>query len=137
MSRLFRVLRLQENFDARQYDLNNDGHIGWSEFCLLWRQLGIAVQFSTAERMYITLEDPQASRLGRIASGLILATISVSAGAFVISTLPIMQEQPCPACAPVPRPLFVTIDTVCVIVFTIEYVLRLSCAIFTRSEVMN
>lgn len=140
MSRLFRVLQDDRTFDACRYDLNGDGTVGWWEFCVLWKDLKdeqLSVKLSTAERIFLTLEDPQASRLGRICSIFVLMTILVSSGGFVLSTLPSMQEQSCDTCAPEPFESFVWIDTVCVILFTIEYMLRLCTAAFMRMELTN
>lgn len=137
MSRLFRVLQDERQFDARHYDLNKDGTVGWWEFCVLWKEEQLSVRLSTAERIYLTLEDPQASRLGRLCSVFVLATILVSSGGFILSTLPSMQEQRDGSGAPVSLDTFVWIDTICVILFTIEYMLRLVTAAFMRMELTN
>eukprot|EP00928_Gymnodinium_smaydae_P073278 TRINITY_DN56514_c0_g1_i1.p1 TRINITY_DN56514_c0_g1~~TRINITY_DN56514_c0_g1_i1.p1 ORF type:complete len:783 (-),score=135.83 TRINITY_DN56514_c0_g1_i1:20-2368(-) len=137
MSRLLRLLQDDRNFEASQYDIDQDGTVGWWEFCILWKEERLAVNLSTAERIYLTLEDPQASRVGRITSIFVLMAIFLSAGSFIISTMPSMQRLPCPTCEPVPTEEFEYIDVVCVILFTIEYCLRLLTASFMRMELMN
>merc|ERR1719272_2673880 len=137
MGRLFRVLQIDRNFDATKYDLNGDGSVGWWEFCVLWKEEGLAVHLSAAERIYITFEEPNSSRLGRIASTVTLLAIGLSASTFIISTMPDMQEATCPSCKPEPFEIFAIMDVFCVALFSIEYVTRLVTAAFTRIELIN
>mmetsp|Transcript_9154 Transcript_9154/g.20382 ORF Transcript_9154/g.20382 Transcript_9154/m.20382 type:complete len:823 (-) Transcript_9154:84-2552(-) len=137
MSRLFRFLRQEREFSCKQYDMNSDGMVSWWEFCVLWKQEQLTVEFSLAERIHLTLENPEASRLGRLTSIFVLMAIALSAGGFIFSTLPTMQYQCCETCAPKPKPIFSRIDTVCVILFTIEYMLRLGTAACMRSALTN
>jgi len=135
MSRLFHVLGEDDRcFNAKAYDANGDGTVGWWEFCMLWKVEQPSVRLSLPERIYLTLENPEMSRLGRIVSMMVLTTIIISAGGFILSTLPSMQEQPCEGCEPEPFPEFSTIDTICVILFTIEYLTRLVTSAFMRME---
>jgi len=135
MSRLFRILGEDgDNFDAKDYDINRDGTVGWWEFCELWKEKQPSVRLSMPERLYLIFESPEMSKAGRFTSMLVLITISISAGSFIVSTLPAMQAQPCDTCEPEPLPAFDIIDTVCVILFTIEYLIRLLTAAFMRTE---
>merc|ERR1719321_1213722 len=136
MGRLYRVLQTEKTFEARRY-LNGDGSVGWWEFCMLWKEEHLAVRLSTAERIYITFEEPNSSRLGRIASTVVLLAIALSAASFIIATMPDMQESSCAGCKPEPFPIFDTLDFVCVMIFTVEYLTRLITAAFTRIELIN
>eukprot|EP00930_Biecheleria_cincta_P025572 TRINITY_DN18194_c1_g1_i1.p1 TRINITY_DN18194_c1_g1~~TRINITY_DN18194_c1_g1_i1.p1 ORF type:complete len:831 (+),score=143.95 TRINITY_DN18194_c1_g1_i1:201-2693(+) len=137
MCRLRRVLQDDSEFDAKQYDLNSDGIVGWWEFCILWRKEQFVMRLSRWERIFLTLEDPVRSRLGRLTSLAVLLAILLSATSFIVSTMPTMKYQQCPDCEPIPLEIFETMDTVCVALFTIEYLLSLSCSAFTRTELVN
>mmetsp|Transcript_26681 Transcript_26681/g.58657 ORF Transcript_26681/g.58657 Transcript_26681/m.58657 type:complete len:760 (-) Transcript_26681:89-2368(-) len=137
VSRLYLLLQDHREFDAKHYDINGDGTVGWWEFCLLWKDEKLAVHLSLAERIHLTLEDPQASRLGRVTSIFILCAIFVSALSFILSTLPMMEEQLCDICEPEPFAEFAWIDTACVVIFTIEYLVRLVVAAYSRLELTN
>uniref|UniRef100_A0A7S4UCC9 EF-hand domain-containing protein n=1 Tax=Alexandrium monilatum TaxID=311494 RepID=A0A7S4UCC9_9DINO len=128
------LLQDERCFDPRAYDNNGDGTVTWWEFCVLWKEEQPSVRLLLPERVYLTMENPEMSKLGRILSWLVLTTIFISAGAFILSTLPVLQESPCEKCEPEPLPEFSHIDTVCVIVFTIEYLVRLVTAAFMRTE---
>lgn len=145
MVRLFRVLKDNEHFDAVEYDKNENGKVGWFEFCSLWKERGIYVRLTLAERIFLTLEDGDRSILGKIWSVLIFIAILVSTGSFIVSTLPEMQQQ-CPVygspeyletCKPHPKEFFKTIDLVCVVLFSVEYLVRLVLSAFMRSELVD
>lgn len=141
MSRLFYLLQEPRTFDARIYDINGDGIVGWWEFWVVWKEKDKPhIHMTTMERIHLVFEDPQASRLGRILSIVVLVAIIFSAGSFIISTLPSMQERRdknCDECAPEPLEVFGYIDIVCVGMFTVEYVARLFTALFTRQELVD
>lgn len=137
MCRLRKVLQDDSEFDAKQYDLNSDGTVGWWEFCILWKKEQFVIRLSKWERIFLTLEDPVRSRLGRLTSLAVLLAILLSASSFIVSTMPTMKYQQCPDCEPIPLEVFETMDTVCVALFTIEYLLSLSCSAFTRTELIN
>lgn len=137
ISRLFILLRDNREFNAKAYDLNGDGVLGWWDFCNFWQEESLKVKYSLAERIFITLEDPSSSRVSRITSIFVLLAIVLSAGSFVLSTLPDMQWQRCSRHEPEPKPIFDTIDTICVLLFTIEYILRLVTSAFMRVELLD
>jgi len=137
MARVLRITDAKRTFDARRYDTRGDGTAGWWEFCVAWKEENIRVRYTLAERVFLTLEDPQASRLGRICSVIVLLAILLSAGSFIISTLPELQTWPCPSCEPEAHEAFEWIDTVCVILFTVEYALRLLTASAMRMQLIN
>ncbi|CAJ1362298.1 unnamed protein product [Effrenium voratum] len=89
---------------------------------------------------FLLLEDSSHYLLGRIISGFMFTVIMVSTVSFVVETLPSMQERPgecaellaagealtVEACEPVPWAIFSTLEAICIVIFTLEYVLRLS-----------
>lgn len=137
LGRIFRLAAAEQGFDARRYASRGDGTVGWWEFCVAWKEEKLSLRYSLAERIFLTLEDPQSSRVSRICSIIVLLAILASAGSFIISTLPDMQAQPCPRCEPEAHPAFEWIDTVCVVLFTVEYLLRLVTATVMRTELIN
>jgi hypothetical protein len=91
------------------------------------------------ERVFHTLEEPSTSILAKLVSIAVMLFIFISCGAFVIETLPSSNElaDDCALgvggtpdltqqCKPEPKSVFASIETVCVIVFSIEYALRMS-----------
>lgn len=145
MVRLFRVLKDERRFDLAEYDVNKNGRVGWFEFCSLWKERGVYVRLSLAERVFLTLEDAERSIFGKIWSVLIFVAIVISIFCFILSTLPEMQ-QACPKidapdfdeqCRPTPKWLFGTIDLYCISLFTIEYVVRLVLSAFMRTELVE
>jgi len=145
MVRLFRVIKDTDKFDAAEYDWNRNGKVGWAEFCSLWKERGVAVKLTFAERVFLTLEDADRSILGKIWSIIIFAAIFVSTGSFILSTVRSMQ-QGCPDfdspdydenCKPKPKEFFSKIDLVCVVLFTAEYILRLVLSAFMRTELVD
>eukprot|EP00931_Biecheleriopsis_adriatica_P065309 TRINITY_DN3987_c5_g1_i1.p1 TRINITY_DN3987_c5_g1~~TRINITY_DN3987_c5_g1_i1.p1 ORF type:complete len:797 (+),score=130.41 TRINITY_DN3987_c5_g1_i1:104-2494(+) len=137
MCRFCKVLQDSRTFDAKRYDQNSDGTVGWWEFCMLWKEEQFVVRYSMAERIFLTLEDPHRSKLGKLTSLLVLFAILMSAGGFIISTMPSMKYQECPTCEPKPFHEFEYMDTVCVLLFTFEYMLRLVTSAYMRSELIN
>jgi len=138
MVRLLRLLRSPGTFDIRTYGINNGGTIGWWEFCVIWKEEQLTAKLSNMERLHLTLEDPNSSRMARLTSVLVLCTILVSAASFVISTMPMMQKSSeCATCEPTPVDLFHKVDAVCVALFTVEYLLRVVSSAHMRTELFN
>jgi len=89
---------------------------------------------------FLLFEDSSHYILGRIISGFMVATIIVSTVSFVIETLPNFKDRPglcqellaagealtVKACEPVPRPIFSTLEAICIAIFSVEYALRLA-----------
>mmetsp|Transcript_32378 Transcript_32378/g.58839 ORF Transcript_32378/g.58839 Transcript_32378/m.58839 type:complete len:749 (+) Transcript_32378:133-2379(+) len=137
MCRLCKILRDERNFDAKEYDINGDGMVGWWEFSILWKQEAFDIKLSLAERIFLTLEDPHRSILGKLTTALVLGAILLSACCFIFSTLPSMQVQPCSGCPPEELKIFDLLDTICLLLFSLEYLLRVYTAAFMRTELMN
>lgn len=145
MVRLLRILGDDRQLDHRSVDTSANGFVGWYEFCSYWQKNQFQIRFSLAERVFLTLDDPGRSTVGKIASGLVFLFIFVSTLSFILSTLP-GRQVPCPldgepgfdpACVPKPQSYFNTIDMVCVFFFTIEYGTRAFLSGFTRSELLD
>jgi hypothetical protein len=155
MVRLFRFLHDDREFNAKSFDSNNDGSVGWYEFCSVWKKRKIKATLSLAERIFLTLEDSERSIVGKIVSVLVFIAIIISTLGFILSTLPSMRVQ-CPpkfvfdtdgrlslnpefdeACRPQARPVFQQIDFACVMFFSVEYGTRLVLSAWMRSEIVD
>merc|ERR1719316_2159581 len=79
-------------FDARTYDRNGNGSVGWWEFCSVWKEQKIRLKLTVPERIFLTFDDPQASKLGRLISILVILTIMVSSSSFMMATSPVFQQ---------------------------------------------
>jgi len=93
-----------------------------------------------ARRCFLLLEDSNRYIIGRIISAFMTAVIMLSTVSFVIETMPSVQERPAlclqlldagepltvSACEPAPPDIFATLELICIVVFTAEYVLRLA-----------
>jgi len=126
--RLFYVLGDEEGFQATDYDANNNGCVGWGEFSYLYNKRYIGIRWSICERIYRTLDDPESSILAQLVSIFVLLTITVSSLTFIFSTVPDMKDQ---------KDTFAIIEDVCLIIFTIEYCLRLCTVWAVRLEVLD
>jgi len=148
MVRLFKVLQQPQMAKMKTFataDANQNGSVGWYEFCSFWKQNDIRVQLSVAERVFLTLEDAERSILGRIISILVFSAILISTAGFVCSTLPGLQTS-CAlegdadyveGCKPDTQQIFQDIDLVCVIFFSIEYGTRVLLSAFMRLEIVD
>lgn len=85
-------------------------------------------------KLFVLLEDPNASKLGRVASFLMMTTILVSTLSFILETMPEYRVTPDTCipnrltvadCEPKPLEIFHHVETVCIGIFTLDYVLRL------------
>mmetsp|Transcript_65359 Transcript_65359/g.181752 ORF Transcript_65359/g.181752 Transcript_65359/m.181752 type:complete len:895 (+) Transcript_65359:64-2748(+) len=92
-------------------------------------------------RVFLTLEEPSASLVGKVLSFVLLATILVSTVAFILETMPGFNytDAACTpsnltveACTPRPHKSFYAIEVVCIIIFTIDYVTR-ACTVHAAS----
>jgi len=139
LGRLFYVLRDTEGFDARTYDQNGNGIVGWSEFVYAWKERKVTVRYSLPERIFLVMDDPQCCIFAKIVSVSVLATISVSSMCFILSTVPdpVFQDDFQNGEAPKPRAWFAEVEFICLIIFLLEYILRLSCCWAVRQEVYD
>eukprot|EP00937_MAST-01D_sp_MAST-1D-sp2_P004658 g4658.t1 len=96
-----------------------------------------------AERVFVFFDDANGSTGGRITAILVMLTIFFSTTAFVVETVPELRDDN-PACAPgvnmtatdcepVSRPEFYSMEVVCIIIFTVDYLARMFTVAFVRS----
>ena len=92
-------------------------------------------------KVFVLLDDPSASQCGHSISVLIMFLIVVSTTSFLLESMPQFKSRPAEcaerirlghvltteACEPRALPIFGWIETVCMIVFTIEYLGRVLC----------
>jgi len=135
--RLFRVLGMQEDFDASEYDIDNSGAVGWFEFVACWQRSRMTLSLSVYERIFFAMEEPDFCIAGRLISALLTTLISMSCLCFILGTLPDFKHSLCETCEPQQWELLETLEGVCVGAFTIEYAVRVATAPFSRSELLD
>mmetsp|Transcript_113798 Transcript_113798/g.332412 ORF Transcript_113798/g.332412 Transcript_113798/m.332412 type:complete len:865 (-) Transcript_113798:145-2739(-) len=87
---------------------------------------------SVRRKIFFVLEQPAASRLGRIVSSMLMATIIAVTASFIMESMPEFNSTPraCQEgltvtnCQPKPLKIFATVEMVGVLIFTVEYLLR-------------
>jgi len=132
--RFFFLLREPQQFNVKDYDDDGDGWVTWSEFFQIYRDQNITVSLSLCERIFYTLEDSDSSLFANIVSIVVLAVIVVSSFCFIFSTVAVFQILPEDGSEPKPMSVLETIDTVCLVIFCVEYVLRLATCWDVRTE---
>mmetsp|Transcript_71962 Transcript_71962/g.153884 ORF Transcript_71962/g.153884 Transcript_71962/m.153884 type:complete len:768 (-) Transcript_71962:81-2384(-) len=137
--RLFFVLKDPQGFDAKVYDQNRNGFVGWGEFCFVFKKRKIKIILSLSERIFLTFDDPDSSYLSQIVSMIVLLTIVTSSLCFILSTTPenAFMVEPESGEAPLARPFFKNIERVCLILFIAEYFVRLCTCWGVRAEVFD
>eukprot|EP00929_Paragymnodinium_shiwhaense_P097687 TRINITY_DN59311_c0_g1_i2.p1 TRINITY_DN59311_c0_g1~~TRINITY_DN59311_c0_g1_i2.p1 ORF type:complete len:981 (-),score=161.87 TRINITY_DN59311_c0_g1_i2:274-3216(-) len=86
-------------------------------------------------RIFMVLDDPSSSRWGKLVSLLIMAVITFVTASLILESMPGFNETPqeCGAggrlsvegCEPRPLPIFQSIETVGIAIFTTDYLLRM------------
>jgi len=135
--RLSLVLEEPVEFDPEVYDAKGGGFVGWEEFYFMYTKHQITIRSSLVERIHLTLDDPESSRLAQIISMVVLSAIMFSSLCFMLSTVPELQNRPEDGSKPVTKPVFEIIDRVCVLLFVIEYFARLTTSWGVRSELFK
>ncbi|OQR97318.1 Voltage-gated Ion Channel (VIC) Superfamily [Achlya hypogyna] len=79
-------------------------------------------------RIWLVLQDPTSSRLARVASLTLLVAVLVSGTVFVLQTEPAMTPY---------APALGVIETICMVLFSADFVVRLVCAPSTREFVLD
>jgi len=103
-----------------------------------WKEMGyVPTADNSRKRIFLLFEDPGASKISRYYSFLMILTILISTAAFIMESMPAFRETPddCLSstiltvenCEPQPLPIFMLLETVCVIMFTVDYIARASC----------
>mmetsp|Transcript_7975 Transcript_7975/g.20604 ORF Transcript_7975/g.20604 Transcript_7975/m.20604 type:complete len:771 (-) Transcript_7975:87-2399(-) len=131
--RMFFVLRDPLGFDARSYDDNGDGYVTWCEFFHVYTKRNMTIYVSIPERIFLTIDNPDTCKLASWVSATMLSTIIISSLCFILGTVPECQVEPIPSqCG-----IWKTIEDVCLMLFVIEYCLRLFTCWAVRSEIFD
>lgn len=143
-----------KEFVAR-FDANNDGNVDWEEFRdTLDEFVQEKGELNIFERIYIIFSEPSSCMVAKIISITIMTLIIISTTSFVLETMPSTKvrkssreccetytshatdeyvsaltnsSSTCP-CMPISDPTFMVVETICISVFTIEYLSRLFTA---------
>jgi len=126
--RLFYILGDDEGFCAEEYDENSNGFVGWGEFSIVFHNRAISIKWSLPERIYRTFDDPDSSILAQFVSIFVLLTITASSLTFILSTTEEFEKH---------EDFFQKVETVCLIIFCIEFLFRLSTCWAVRPEVLD
>lgn len=138
-SRLKKIQRIHEA-RARKDEANMESQRPKVTSCIPVQEDG-----SFARRLFLLLESSENYTLGTIISAFMVTTIVVSTAAFVLESMPDFQERPArcqelfssgqtltvEACEPVPLDFFSYIEAICIVIFTLEYSLRI-CTSYTE-----
>jgi len=135
--RLHRVLGITDKFDAEELDVDKSSAVGWYEFVGSWQRSRTTLRLSCWERVFITMEDPAVCIFGQLVNFIIMTLIFLSCVNFILATTRPMKEIRCAGCAPVPLRIFDDVEGISVAVFTVEYLVRVSTAPFTRTELLD
>eukprot|EP00392_Amoebophrya_sp_AT5.2_P001080 g1082.t1 len=152
----------KRKIDAADYDVDNSGAVGWWEFVSCWKDERFSIKLNIWERITLLFEDPSSCRLAKYVSMFLLLTILLSSTVFVIGTLPSMrrwlsdscedrcdvpnrtgvfteaEKQYCERfCEPVPAVIFDALEIFCVVIFSVEYVIRIVASHGCRLEVLE
>lgn len=97
-----------------------------------WFPQGMGIRRS----VFILFEEPDSCRLAKASSFLIIGLILISTAAFVMETMPTFSytsEDCVPGrltvkdCKPIPIPVLNYVEIACIVMFTVEYLLRVCC----------
>jgi len=135
--RLYFVLDDIVELDPELYDAKGDGCVAWEEFYYMFTKHHIRIKSSLVERIHLTLDNPESSRVSQMISVVVLLTIILSSLCFILSTVPEFQDKPDDGSEPLTRPVFEKIDRICVLLFVIEYFTRLATSWACRSELFK
>ena len=112
---------------AEEVEKLGNGDLRWEDIKLVWTRMGQGTRKLTVwEQIYCVFDNPECCLLAKIVSNFIMLCILGSTLSMVLESLPSMQSQSCPTCEPeVSEPTLAVIEVFCIMVFTVEYVIRL------------
>jgi len=135
---------------AESFDQDHSGGVSYQEFRQKFTEKHLHVRLNTAERIFMTFEDPSTSMLARFIQALVLCLIVVSCVCFIMESHAEFREQPLPwpeygvcvnetrpedreqsrcfSSRPEPWKFFTIVDLVCITLFGIEYLIRFGTA---------
>lgn len=131
-----------QNEDATEafmenFDVLGNGWISKDEFWGRFHEMLRKVPpLSYSERVYITFDNPKASKLAHWISVGIMLLILISSLNFILETSPTfkVEDPDDPTAEPTPYAEFFYVECICIAAFTVEYVCRLLTVAFVRSE---
>jgi len=135
--RLFFLLDDPDGFVAARYKDPRLTNASWGDFFHVHNEKKPKIKLSICERIWFTFDGSETSILAQIVSMVVLGTIILSSASFILGTLPSCQRQDPPRSAPEPVPAFETIETTCLILFTVEYVVRLCTVWNVRADIFD
>jgi hypothetical protein len=142
MVRLMKYLgRDPKEIDTKKYTMEGTNKVDWRSFADAWKDLKMQVDLGAGERIYLGFDPSGAAScgVGKVVSTVVFITIILSSISFILSTLQgdLWQMQECQGCKPKPRPIFGTIEDICAVVFTTEFLVRLLFCMTVRLELLN
>jgi len=137
--RLFYVLKDGQGFNAKVYDQDGNGQVGWGEFCFVFKKRKVTIRLTVAERIFLTFDDPDSSLLAQVLSIVVLLVIVTSSFVFILGTLPECQEWPDRPTDNKPEAyvLLSQIERGCLWFFIVEYLMRVFTCAGVRAEVFD
>lgn len=138
--RLFFMLGDESGFDAKSCDENGNGLVGWAEFSYIFQILqnrNFAIHYTWSERIYLTFDNPDSSYIASFLSVFVLLTIIASSLSFILGTRRHFQEEPVGLDKPEPQKALMTMESICLAIFLVEYLVRLFTCWAVRPEVAN
>jgi hypothetical protein len=144
--RLFYILEVKKEgaekegqgwFNARSYDTNDNGWVGWTEFSAIFAEHNLVYRLSLPERIYLTFENPESSHCAQFVSIFVLLIIVLSSLCFILSTAPDFRKKPVGNVEPQPEDAFDVIENICLGIFVAEYVMRLCTCWAVRHELAD
>jgi hypothetical protein len=141
--RLTFLLGETEAFSASEYDGNGNGYVGWGEFAYVLKTKRMKFKLCFPERIFLTFDNPESSHIAQILSVFVLLVICLSSVCFILSTTEEFQkDDPWDVRRPSnksPEPVnaFAVIETVCLIIFVLEYIARLTTCWAYKPEVLD
>lgn len=141
-SRLKRLQSIHEAAKGKGDEVNPEAERPKITHCIPQQDEG-----SVCRRIFLLLDRTENYGLGTIISAFMVATILVSTAAFVMESVPDFQERPAKcfelfssgraltneACEPVALEIFSYIEAICIVIFTVECLLRI-CTSFTEPK---
>jgi hypothetical protein len=154
INRLFSTSKEQLKEFTDRFDENRDGKIEWDEFMgTMTEFVDEKGDLNFWERVYVTFSEPGSSVVSKWISLIIMALIILSTASFILDTVPeykLEKKLPCccdiniedvyqqyydddPSselgdecyCEPQSNPIFFWVEFVCIMVFTVEYGIKL------------
>jgi len=162
VSRFDNVFRVRKNDEARRMQVAEimdhlrrhtrrrrgdlvlqEGYVEWEQTSRIYDLFRVDLNF--CERIFFTVDVGESTAvLSKICSFILILGIAISIFSWMVSTLPAVQsiEESCTSiktgeCAPETARIFKLIESVCVITFTVEYVVRLLTVHSVRFALLN